>query len=161
MSAKAQKRPKTNALRLLEKRGIQHEAFWYDESIKTADGVAEALGFPASDVFKTLVMLRDDSGPMLVMAPGDREVDPRVLGAAIGAKSVRMAPRTQAEALTGLHTGGIGALALVGKPFDFYLDSSAGGRDHVLVNGGRRGLNIRLSPADLMAVTGARLIEID
>jgi Cys-tRNA(Pro)/Cys-tRNA(Cys) deacylase len=157
MPARKDSHPKTNAMRALDRRRISYEAYWYDESLTSAEGVAAALGVPADQVFKTLVLLRDGGSPILVMVPGNREVDLRVLAAAIGAKSVRMAPKSEAERLTGLQTGGIGALALLDKPFAVYLDASAQRHDAILVNGGRRGLNLRLAVADLVATTGAVL----
>lgn len=150
---------KTNAIRTLDARNISYEIFSYDASVTSADGVAAVFGVSPAEVYKTLVMLRDDGRAFLVMVPGDREVTPRILAAALGVKSVRMAPKSEAERLTGLQTGGIGALALLGKPFDVYLDRVAAGRDTLYVNAGRRGVNVRIGVADLMAITGARFVD--
>lgn len=153
---------KTNAMRLLDRRRVEYEAFTYDASIHVATQVAEVLGFRPDEVYKTLVVLTDSPGerrrPLLVMIASDREMEPRVLASSIGAKSVRMAPKVEAERLTGLRVGGIGALALVGRGFDVYLDAPALQQERILVNGGRRGLNLRLSVADLMALTSARAV---
>lgn len=147
---------KTNAVRVLDQRKIPYETFSYSTQIKSAEEVARVLGVPPSQVYKTLVMLRDHNArPVLVMVPGDRDVDMRVLAKGMGSKAVRMAPKAQAEALTGLQTGGIGALALLNKRFDIYIDSQALAAEMIFVNGGRRGLTIRLAAADLIAVTGA------
>lgn len=151
---------KTNAMRALDQRKIPYEACSYPPEIKSAEGVAQELGVLASLVYKTLVMLRDDNArPLLVMVPGDREVDMRALARGLGSKAVRMAPKARAEALTGLQTGGIGALALLNKPFDVYVDRAALSADTIFVNGGRRGLNLRLAVDDLIAVTGAHPVE--
>lgn len=152
--------PKTNAMRALEQRGINYRAYDYDPSIKSAEGVAAVLNLPPTSVYKTLVMLRDDGRPILVMAPAGAEVDLRTLAKALGCKSVKMAPRTEAETLTGLQTGGIGALALLAKPFDVFIDWRALERDVILVNGGRRGLNLALRPDDLVRVTAARPVDV-
>jgi Cys-tRNA(Pro)/Cys-tRNA(Cys) deacylase len=146
-------------MRALDQRKIPYEIYSYTPEIKSAEGVAQVLGVPASQVYKTLVMLRDDNPrPILVMVPGDREVDMRVLARGVGSKGVRMAPKPRAEALTGLQTGGIGALALLNKPFDVYIDTQVLSAEAIFVNGGRRGLNIRLAAADLIAVTGASAV---
>lgn len=153
----ASEAPKTNAMRALDRRKIPYEACSYSPEIKSAEGVAQELGVPASRVYKTLVMLRDGNPrPLLVMVPGDREVDMRTLAKGVGSKAVQMVPKPRAEALTGLQTGGIGALALLNKPFDVYIDREALVVDTIFVNGGRRGLNLRLAADDLIAVTGAR-----
>src|SRR4051794_22265420 len=147
---------KTNAMRLLDRRRIAYSAHEYDPSIRSAAGVADVLGVEAGQVYKTLVMQREAGTPLLVMVPGDREVEPRVLAREVGAQSVQMAPRHEAERLTGLQTGGIGALALLDRPFDVYIDADALARDTIFVNGGSRGLNLRMKVSDLVELTGAR-----
>ena len=152
---------KTNAVRLLEARRIPFEALTYDEQIHSAVTVADVLGVPPDRVYKTLVVLHEAPGhrPLLVMLPGNRELDPRSLARSIGAKAVRMAPHREAERLTGLQVGGIGALALVGRQFDVCIDRAALDHEWILVNGGRRGLNLRIGIADLIQLTGAQPVE--
>jgi Cys-tRNA(Pro)/Cys-tRNA(Cys) deacylase len=150
---------KTNAMRALEQRHVAYDTFTYSPEIHSADVVAETLGIPARRVYKTLVVLRERGGrPMLVMIAGDRELDPRATAKAVGEKRVAMAPKKDAERLTGLLVGGIGALALLNKGFEVYLDERALAEDAILVNGGQRGLNLQVHVADLVAVTGAKTI---
>ncbi|MDQ2744241.1 MAG: aminoacyl-tRNA deacylase [Chloroflexota bacterium] len=151
---------KTNAMRALDQAGVGYEAYTYDPALMGAVEVAEALGVPAGQVYKTLVMLRDEMAPLLVMVSGEREVDLRVLAQHIGSKSVRMAPKAEAERLTGLQTGGIGALALLAMPFPVYLDRAALGEQEIFVNGGRRGLNLRVPVADLVRLTVAAVVDV-
>lgn len=149
-------RNKTNAMRALDARKIPYFAYEYDPDIRTAAGVAEVLGVAPRLVYKTLVLLREGGGlPMLVMVPGDREVTPKVLAKQVGTKAVRMAPKVEAERLTGLQTGGIGALALLGKPFDVYIDGEALELESIIVNGGSRGCNLQLQVSDLIELTHA------
>jgi Cys-tRNA(Pro)/Cys-tRNA(Cys) deacylase len=151
---------KTNAMRLLEQRKIAYTPLEYPaEGHVSAVAVAHLLGVPPEMVYKTLVVLRERGRPLLVMIAGPRELDPRRLARALGEKSVRMAPHAEAERLTGLQVGGIGALALLNKPFEVLLDRPALALEEILVNGGRRGLNLRLRVADLIHVTGARVVE--
>ncbi len=150
--------PKTNAMRALDQRKIAYQIFTYDESIHSADGVAALLGVPAEQVFKTLVVLRDKGKPLLVVVPGDREVDLKQLAASVGEKRVRMASKKEAESLTGLLTGGISALALLNKGFGVFLHDSAQQWDEIYMSAGQRGVNMRLKVADFVAVTGARMI---
>ena len=156
MARKAQ--PKTNAMRALDAHRIPYESFFYPETIHSADEVAALLGVPASQVFKTLVVLAEGGRRLLVMAPGDRELDLRLLARGVGAKSAHMASQREAEQLTGLKVGGISPLALLEKRFEVYLDASAAGLDELYLNGGQRGVNVKLRIGDLLATTGARLI---
>jgi Cys-tRNA(Pro)/Cys-tRNA(Cys) deacylase len=146
---------KTNAMRALDRRKLQYEAREYYPSITSASGVADALGVTPDEVYKTLVMMTGGGEAILVMVPGDHEVDLKVLAHAVGARSVGMAPKAEAERLTGLQTGGIGALALLDRRFGVYIDRDALDREAIFVNGGRRGLNLRVRVRDLIDVTRA------
>ena len=70
-----------------------------------------------------------------------------------------MAPHRDAERLTGLQVGGIGALALMNRPFEPCIERAALDHPWVLVNGGRRGLNLKVSVDDLVRLTGARVVD--
>jgi Cys-tRNA(Pro)/Cys-tRNA(Cys) deacylase len=157
----AERLVKTNAVRLLDARGVAYQALSYDPAIHSADEVARVLAVPAEQVYKTLVVLRDPPAgrPFLIMVAANREMNPRLLARSLGEKAVKMAPYREAERLTGLQVGGIGALALVGKNFEPCLDRPALTREWLLVNGGRRGLNLRLAVADLIQLTSARIVE--
>lgn len=152
---------KTNAIRLLEAQRVPYQALVYDPAIHSAVGVAEVLGIPPAQVYKTLVVLREEprSRPLLVMIAGPNELDPRTLARSVGSKAVRMAPQKEAERLTGLLVGGIGALALVNKPFEPCIERAALEHEWVLVNGGRRGLNLRVAVDDLVRLTGATVVD--
>lgn len=151
--------PKTNAMRALDQRKIAYQVFTYDESIHSADGVAALVGVSAEQVFKTLVVMRDKGKPLLVVVPGDREVDLKQLAAGVGEKRVRMATKKEAESLTGLLTGGISALALLNKGFGIFLHDSAQQWDEIYMSAGQRGVNMRLKVADFIKVTGARFVH--
>jgi Cys-tRNA(Pro)/Cys-tRNA(Cys) deacylase len=150
--------PKTNAMRALDAHKIPYSTFLYAETIHSADEVAMLLGVPASQVYKTLVVLADGERRLLVMAPGDREIDLRLVAREVGAKSAHMALQREAERLTGLKVGGISPLALLDRRFEVYLDATAATLDDLYLNGGQRGVNVKLRVSDLLAITGARLI---
>lgn len=147
-------------MRVLDARKIPYTALQYDPAIHSGQGVSEALGVPVAQVFKTLVVMRDRGKPILVMVPSDRELDLKKMAATSGEKRVRMASQREAESKTGLLVGGIGALALLDKGFDVYLDASAQQFDQILVNGGQRGINLRLKVSDLVDITQATVVEV-
>jgi len=155
---------RNNVTRLLDQRKVWYGPVEYDPGeFHSATEIAEMVGAPAGQVFKTIVVVREERGkrPLLVIVPGDREVDLKRLAAGLGEKKVRVAPQREAEALTRLQVGGISALALIGKGFDVVLDRSAEafGEAGIYVSGGQRGLNVRIRPADLVSLTGARLLD--
>lgn len=149
---------KTNAMRVLDQRKIAYEAFSFDPEIHSADGVAEVLGVPAEQVFKTLVVMREKGKPLLVVMPGGREVDLKQLAAGVGEKRVRMATKKEAESLTGLLTGGISSLALLNKGFGIFLHESAKKWDEIYMSAGQRGINLRLRVDDFIKVANAKFV---
>lgn len=161
--AKKEQLPKTNAMRTLDARKISYQAFTYSVDIHSAEGAAAALGVSSEWVYKTLVVLPESGQgrPLLVMVPGTKELDLKGLGSSIGEKKLRMASQREAESLTGLVVGGISALALLSKNFRLFIDRAALDLEQIYINGGQRGLNLRLAPADLLAVTGAQLVTLE
>ncbi len=120
---------------------------------------AAALGLPPSMVFKTLMASLNDGTVVVAVLPSDRELDLKALAAAAGRKSAAMLPKPDAERLSGYRIGGISPFGQK-KRLATYVDASAGGLASMVVNGGRRGLQIRLAPADLIAVLGATVAQI-
>lgn len=154
---------KTNAARMLEARGIACRATVYDPrgAFHSAEEAAALLGAPAAAVYKTLVVLRDGARrakPILVMVPSDRQLDLKRLARDLGEKRLRMATQREAEALTGLQVGGISALAVRPGAFEVLLDASARARERVHISAGVRGVDLELAVADLITVTGARVV---
>lgn len=98
--------------------------------------------------------------PILVALPGTKELDLKPLAAQVGEKKLRMATQQEAERLTGLKVGGISALALLSKSWRAFLDETALAYDQIYVSGGQRGLNVRLAPADYVAVTHAVTVTL-
>lgn len=150
---------KTNAMRVLDQRKIPYEVHEYSAEIHSAIEAAVAMGRPVERVYKTLVVMRDAERPkpkpLLVMAPGDRELDLRELARSTGDKKLRMASQKEAESLTGLLVGGIGALALLHRGWQIWIDPDARAHERICVNAGQRGINLELRVADLVQVTGA------
>ncbi len=152
---------KTNAMRVLDSRHVAYTVREYSPEIHSALDAAAAMGLPAERVYKTLVVMREGARakPLLVMVPGDRELDLRELAKSTGDKKLRMATQKEAESQTGLLVGGIGALALLNRGFEIWLDSTARDQERILVNAGQRGVNLELRVDDLVKVTNAKWVE--
>lgn len=156
---------KNNVTRLLDSKRVNYTVYTYnyDSGIHSAVEVAEAIGLPPQQVFKTLVIVSDEPRrkPMLVMVPGPATVDLKQLAKAVGLKKVKMAEHSQAEKLSKLQTGGISPLALINSGFDIYLDERAGEFETVAVSAGERGANIEVPVADLVKLTRARWVVLE
>jgi Cys-tRNA(Pro)/Cys-tRNA(Cys) deacylase len=151
---------KLNSMRFLEANGVTYAALPFDDALHDAVQVAQALGAPPHQVYKTLVVEKVGGGkPVLVMIAADRQLDLKKFAAGIGQKKVNMASHADAERLTGLKVGGIGALALVQKHWEVYIDRPAATLDHVYVSAGQRGLNLRVPVQDLIRVLNVKVVE--
>lgn len=147
---------------MLEQKGIPHQVLEFDDSIRSAAGVAARAGIGLDLVYKTLVVEHDPprGKPLLVMVPADSEVDLKVLAQSVDAKKLRMASQRDAERLTGLKVGGISALALLRKRFPVLIDERALRHSHIMVSAGQRGFDVRLPVADLVRLCEARAVRV-
>lgn len=150
-----------NVTRMLDARKIPYTAYTLPAVKTSALETAYLLGVPAEQVFKTIVVKREGKGkPILALVPGPFEVDLKALAKVLQEKKVHLATEREAEALTGLQTGGISPLALIQRGFQVVVDQSAQDFPEIHVSGGQRGLNIRIGLADLISLTNARLAPI-
>lgn len=153
--------PVNNVTRLLDARKIPYTAFEFPPQKLGAVEVAQILGVPAEQVFKTIVILREKpKKPLLVVVPGPRVVDLKALAAFLGEKKVYLPTEREAEQLSGLQAGGISPLALLNKGFQVVIDAAAQQYDEIYISGGRRGLNIRLPVTALATLTQARFAAV-
>jgi Cys-tRNA(Pro)/Cys-tRNA(Cys) deacylase len=100
-----------------------------------------------------------DGRLVVAVVPVIGRLDLKALAAAIGGKRAELAPPAAAERATGYVVGGISPIGQR-RRLPTVLDASAEQHDTVFVSGGRRGLDLELSPADLVRVTGATIAEI-
>lgn len=153
-----------NVTRMLDGKRIAYTVHTYDysEDLHSATAVADAIGFPQAQVFKTLVALDTAPGqkPNLVVIPGSETLDLKILAKAMGAKKVQMATRAEAEKLTGLLAGGISPLALINRGFAIYLDSRARNFPRIYISAGERGAQIGIGVDDLVKLTRARFVDL-
>lgn len=152
---------KTNALRILDEAGVPYETRSYtvDESDLSAGTVAQKIGLPTSQTFKTLVAKGEQTGVVLACIPGDAQLDLKALARASGNKKVEMVPLKDVFPLTGYIRGGVSPLGLK-KTFPLVLDELALAYDVISISAGTRGLQVLLNPEALSALTQAKLGEI-
>jgi Cys-tRNA(Pro)/Cys-tRNA(Cys) deacylase len=141
----------TPAITTLERAGVAFQVHTYEHDPGVASyglEAAERLHVDAARVFKTLVV-DVDGKPHVAVLPVEDELDLRALG-----KRAAMAKPADAERVTGYIVGGISPFGQR-RPLPTLLDESALGWSTIFVSAGRRGVEVELAPADLVAVTGA------
>lgn len=152
---------RTPATQALDKQGIAYDLLEYAYDPDAASiglQAAEAMGLPPSVVFKTLMVTSGDEALVAVL-PSDRELVLKALAAAAGKKSLAMMKPADAERMSAYKVGGISPLGQK-KRLRTFIDSSARDLDFMVVNGGQRGLQIKLAPADLVTATAGVVAPI-
>ena len=157
----AKKLEKTNAARLLDKAGIKYGLIPYefDENDLAAQHVAESLGQPVEQVFKTLVLHGDRTGHIVGVVPGECEVDLKALAKASGNKKVEMIAMKDLLSVTGYIRGGCSPIGMK-KRFPTYFHSTALEFEHIYVSAGVRGLQLEIAPADLITFVGGTVASV-
>jgi len=146
----------TPATLALTKLGVSFELFTYDYDPgpnRVGLQAAEALGEPAGRVLKTLVA-QVDGKPVCLMVPSDREVSMKKVAATFSGKSACMTPPADAERITGYKVGGVSPFGQKRK-LPTAIEESALAEPYVYLNGGQRGLQVRLTPADAVKASSA------
>jgi Cys-tRNA(Pro)/Cys-tRNA(Cys) deacylase len=151
----------TPAVAALVKAGVAHRTHTYEHDPAAASygqEAAEALGLDPPRVFKTLVA-SVGSAIVVAVVPVSGQLDLKALAASMGAKRAEMADSAVAERATGYVVGGISPIGHKRK-LPVVIDASASEWDTIFVSGGRRGLELEISPDDLVAATGGRFASI-
>ena len=157
----AMKAKATAAMTVLGELGIEYTVHTYPHDPRHGSygaEAAEALGVPPARVFKTLVAAVDGALAVAVV-PVTGQLDLKALAAAAGGKRAAMADVTAAERATGYVAGGISPLGHR-KRLPVIVDRGALDFPTVFCSGGRRGLEIELSPADLVRAAGATVAAL-
>lgn len=160
MAAMAQQGEKTNAMRLLESAGVAFELLQYevDEDV-SATHAAEKLGLDPDQIFKTIVLVGDRSGPFVCVIPGSCEIDLKKAAKAIGEKSSSLLPLKELEPLTGYLRGGCSPIGMK-KRLPTLIDETALLFDKISVSAGKRGMQVFLDPRRLVEIAGMSMADL-
>jgi Cys-tRNA(Pro)/Cys-tRNA(Cys) deacylase len=152
----------TPAVRAMEQIGAIFQLLEYDYD-PSADEIglqaARALGRRPSTVFKTLVVALDSGELVCAIIPSNARLTLKAIASAAGARKAELSDPKKAERTTGYVVGGISALGQR-KRLRTFIDASALSLEEIVVNGGRRGLQIVLRPADLILATSAVVVSL-
>ncbi|MBE7620488.1 Cys-tRNA(Pro) deacylase [Komagataeibacter sp. FXV2] len=146
----------TPATAALDEAGVAYTVvpYEYDSSAdQVGNHAAQAIGEPPERVFKTLMVEVDGRGACVVV-PVARSISMKKVAAAFGGKSAQMMKPPNAERATGFKVGGISPFGQK-KQVPTAIAQEAQAEPYMVINGGKRGLLVRLSPADAMQASGA------
>ena len=155
------KTKKTNAARILDKFGISYEVKTYEveEEDLSAVHVAKTAGLKIESIYKTLVARGDKTGVIMAVIGGGEKLNLKALAKASGNKSVEMISLKELQPLTGYIRGGCSPLGAK-KNYPVFLDKRALEQEKISISAGLRGMQLILSPTDLIKATNATTAEI-
>ena len=151
---------KTPATQFLDERGVKYTEHLYEYvEHGGAERGAEQLGVPAAEVVKTLVMQDEQARPLIVLMHGDRKVSTKNLARQAGRKLIEPCKPEVAQRHSGYQVGGTSPFG-TRKALPTFMERSITALPAIYINGGRRGLLLKVSTTDLIRVLAPTLVEI-
>ena len=152
---------KTNAMRMLNAAKIPFESLEYtvDESDLSGVHIAEQIGYPMEQVFKTLVARGDKTGPLVFCIPCAEELDLKRAATLTGNKKIEMVAVKDLLGLTGYIRGGCSPIGMK-KKFPTWIDESALDFEKITVSSGARGAQLLLDRAKLLQFVQANTAHL-
>lgn len=158
---KKKKIQKTNAMRTLENHKINydvHEYAWNEEHTDAKTAAAK-VEMPFEKIYKTLVAVGNKTGVIVACIPASNELDLKKFAKASGNKKVDMLHMKDLEKTTGYIRGGCSPVGMK-KLFPTYIAAEAESMETIVVSAGRRGMQMELSPGELVEVTEGKFADI-
>jgi Cys-tRNA(Pro)/Cys-tRNA(Cys) deacylase len=152
---------KTNAIRILESQNISHSLIEYEVDEEKLDAVSVALkiGFEPERVFKTLVARTDKNEIVVFVIPGNYELNLKKAASISESKKVEMIKVTEIQPLTGYIRGGCSPIGMK-KHYKTFIDETAQLFDTISVSAGSKGIQMIISPADLLFVICGKYADL-
>ena len=150
---------KTNAMRILDSEKANYIVREYDEEITDGETVAKVVGVEPDRVFKTLVTVGNDLNHYVFIVPVNFSLDLKKAASAVGVKRVEMIKQKDLFPLTGYVHGGCSPFGMK-KKFVTVLNDTASLFDTVCVSGGRKGLQVELTPDEILRVTDGKYEDL-
>ena len=152
---------KTNVMRILDQKKVPYTPHFYSSEDGHIDAVsvAEKLGQPVEQVFKTLVTRGAGKGYFVFVIPAAEELDLKAAARAAGEKSIEMIHVSEINAVTGYIRGGCSPIGMK-KKFPTYFDETAMLFDEIAVSAGQRGVQLIVNPDALAAFVEAGYVDL-
>jgi Cys-tRNA(Pro)/Cys-tRNA(Cys) deacylase len=152
---------KTNAMRQLDAKKISYRVMMYESKDGKIDGasVAEKIQRNADEVYKTLVTQGASKELYVFVIPVEEELDLKKAAKAAGEKKIEMIPVKDIQKWTGYIRGGCSPIGMK-KLYPTFIDSQAANQAVIIVSGGKIGVQIEITPQELLTITNGKLTEI-
>lgn len=152
---------KTNAIRILESKKVNHEVLTYESKDGKIDGisVAHKIGIDEKQVFKTLVAQGTSKELYVFVIPVAEELNLKAVASITGEKKIEMIHVKDILKYTGYIRGGCSPIGLK-KNYKTFLDKSCEGLEYIIVSAGKIGYQIKISPNDLLNVVSGEVEEL-
>jgi Cys-tRNA(Pro) deacylase len=148
----------TPALLALAAAGVRHEVV-RTERARSAEESAAFQGIPVEALLRTIVVRRGEDDYVFVLVPGGRRFDWPKLRSHLGVSRLSLPDADEARAVTGYERGTITPFGS-SRAWPVIVDASAMEQDRVAIGGGAHGVNVHLTPADLVVATGAAVVDV-
>ena len=152
---------KTNAMRILDTKGIQYQVVEYDVADGAIDGVsvAKKVGRDPDTVFKTLVTVSPTKKYYVFVVPVNKELDLKACAHQVGEKSVEMIPVKDINKITGYIRGGCSPIGMK-KQYETVVDESCEALETITFSAGKIGYQVEIAPLKLIDLIGAKIAKI-
>ncbi len=150
--------PPTPAIAALEAAGVPFRVV-RTEIARSAEESAALQGIPLGSLLRSILVRRAADDFLFVLVPGGRRFDWPKLRAHLGTSRLSLPDADEARAETGYERGAITPFG-ARRPWPVIADSSVAVLDIVAIGGGARGVNVHLAPQDLIAATGADVVDV-
>jgi Cys-tRNA(Pro)/Cys-tRNA(Cys) deacylase len=152
---------KTNAIRILESRQVDHTTHEYEFSEEEIDAVSVAhkINADPETVFKTLVARNEKNEQFVFIIPGNYELNLKKAASTSGNKKIEMIKVKELQPLTGYIRGGCSPVGMK-KLFPTFIDETAQLHNKIFVSAGMRGMQIKISPNDLILTINGQFADL-
>jgi len=155
------KNTKTNAMRILDKEKIDYSIITYNPDDGKIDGisVAEKIGRDTKEVYKTLITQGSSKQYFVFVIPVEEELDLKKAAKAVGDKKVEMIPVKDITKVSGYIRGGCSPVGMK-KLYPTSVDTSADSLQTIIVSGGKIGMQMELTVADLLKIVHGAFADL-
>ncbi|MCS7117098.1 MAG: YbaK/EbsC family protein [Nitrososphaerota archaeon] len=145
--------------RYLEAHKIPAKLFEFDEHTMTVEAASQRIGVEPSRIIKTLVLIGDDTKPLIAILTGDKRLNMDLLAREACVKKIRLATPKEVQLYTGFEVGAVPPIAHK-NPIPIYIDHKVTTYDKVIAGGGKKNRLMEITSLDIIKYSKGRVVKI-